>query len=41
MDRISALIDAKSGTLEMNVVVHNADEALRSGTRCLLDIDTH
>jgi RND family efflux transporter MFP subunit len=40
VDRISALIDAKSGTLEMNVVVHNVDEALRSGTRCLLDFDT-
>jgi RND family efflux transporter MFP subunit len=40
VDRISALIDAKSGTLEMNIVIHNAGAVLHSGTRCLLDIDT-
>lgn len=40
IDRIAPLIDAKSGTVEVTVVINNADQQLRSGTRCLLSLET-
>lgn len=38
IERISKTIDAKSGTIELHVVINNADDRLRSGARCLLDV---
>ncbi len=39
IERLGATVDAKSGTLEVHVVIDNADGAVRSGLRCLLDVD--
>ena len=39
VDRVSAVMDAKSGTLDIHVVIDNAHGKLRSGARCLFSID--
>ena len=39
VERISPVIDAKSGTLEVHVVINNEKQKLRSGTRCLLEVE--
>lgn len=39
ISRISPVIDAKSGTLEIQVVVENAKLELRSGARCMLAVE--
>ena len=36
IQRIAPVLDAKSGTLEVNIVINNENGKLRSGTRCLL-----
>ncbi len=36
IQRIAPVLDAKSGTLEVNIVIKNENGKLRSGTRCLL-----
>lgn len=41
IERISPLVDAKSGTLEVHVVIPNQDRQIRSGSRCLLELDAH
>jgi multidrug efflux pump subunit AcrA (membrane-fusion protein) len=38
VDRIDAVMDAKSGTLDIHVVIDNTHGQLRSGMRCLLSI---
>lgn len=38
VERIGALIDARSGTLELHLVVSNPDLRYRSGARCLLPV---
>jgi len=40
VERISPVIDAKSGTLEVHVVIDNKKQKLRSGTRCLLEVES-
>ena len=39
IQRIAPILDAKSGTLEVNVVIDNPARGLRSGTRCLLKVE--
>lgn len=39
VERISPVVDAKSGTVEVHVVLDNARRELRSGIRCLLEVD--
>lgn len=39
VERVSPIVDAKSGTIEVHVVMDNSQQALRSGTRCLLEVD--
>lgn len=39
IERISPLVDAKSGTLEVHVVIPNQQRLYRSGSRCLLELD--
>lgn len=39
VERIAKTIDAKSGTLELHVIIDNANHLLRSGSRCLLDVE--
>ena len=39
VERVSPVVDAKSGTIEVHVVIDNADQKLRSGTRCLLEVN--
>lgn len=36
IQHIAPVLDAKSGTLEINIVINNENGKLRSGTRCLL-----
>ena len=38
VERIAPIMDAKSGTQEISVLIENPRERLRSGTRCLLNI---
>ena len=40
VDHISPVIDAKSGTVEVSVVIDNKKGQYRSGARCLLDIES-
>ncbi|MCA9217268.1 MAG: efflux RND transporter periplasmic adaptor subunit [Planctomycetales bacterium] len=39
VDHISPIIDAKSGTVEVSVVIDNSKSSYRSGARCLLELD--
>lgn len=39
VERISPVVDAKSGTLEVHVVMNNLKRQLRSGVRCLLEVE--
>lgn len=39
VERISPIVDAKSGTLEIHVVMKNKDRQIRSGVRCLLEVE--
>ena len=39
VDHISPVIDAKSGTVEVSVVIDNKNGEHRSGARCLLDVE--
>ena len=41
IDHISPVMDAKSGTIEVSVVIDNTKRHFRSGARCLLDIDSN
>lgn len=40
IERISQTIDAKSGTVEVHVVINNDRDQVRSGARCLLELET-
>ena len=39
IERLGETVDAKSGTLEVHVVIDNSAGEVRSGVRCLLDVD--
>lgn len=39
LERIAAVVDAKSGTLEVHVVIDNAQGKYRSGVRCTMEIE--
>lgn len=39
IERISPVVDAKSGTLEVHVIIPNSDNKLRSGSRCYLEMN--
>ena len=39
VERISPVVDAKSGTVEVHVVMKNQNRKLRSGIRCLLEVE--
>lgn len=40
VERIAPVMDAKSGTIEVQVLIDNADRRWRSGSRCLLEVDS-
>ncbi len=41
IERISPVIDAKSGTVEIHVVIENPDLTIQSGLRCFLDLNAN
>ena len=39
IERISPVIDAKSGTVEIHVIIENPDLTIQSGSRCMVDLN--